>query len=332
MRRISAEDLTQLMREKLKKYGVDEEISSSCAKLMVENSLDGIYSHGINRFPKLISFLSKKYIKPQNKPSCICSFGAFEQWDGNLGMGTTNAKTCMDRTIEIARKYGIGCVALRNTNHWMRGGAYGLQAAEAGCIGICWTNTKPNMPAWGAKDCRIGNNPLIMCIPHKSGHIMVDAAMAQFSYGAIEEAKYACRLLPVHGGYDSDGNLSSDPVEIEKTGRVLPIGYWKGSGYSIVMDMIAACLANGNSTQELGKLGEDEFSMSQIFIAIDLKKSGGDPDEKINSIIEDLKGSIRVNEGQEILYPNEKATHTRIDNLQNGIPVEDKVWSQIQLL
>ncbi|STM18251.1 2,3-diketo-l-gulonate reductase [Escherichia coli] len=49
----------------------------------------------------------------------------------------------MDRAIELAADHGIGLVALRNANHWMRGGSYGWQAAEKGYIGICWTNPSP---------------------------------------------------------------------------------------------------------------------------------------------------------------------------------------------
>lgn len=332
MKRIAASNLHQLMQEKLEKHGVDAQIADACAALLVENSLDGIYSHGVNRFPRVISYLAKEYIKPANRPECVASFGAFEQWDGNLGMGNTNAKICMDRAVALAKAHGIGGIALRNTNHWMRGGAYGLQAADNGCVGICWTNTQPNMPAWGAKDRRIGNNPLVMCIPHEGGHIMVDGAMAQFSYGAIEGAKYAGRQLPVPGGYDSEGNLSCDPAEIEKTWRVLPIGYWKGSGFSIMMDMIAACLSGGNTTSDVGKLSEDEYALSQIFIAIDMEKASGNPQETIDLVISDIKASERVNPEQEILYPNEKENRTRKDNLEHGIPVEDEVWNQLQAL
>lgn len=52
----------------------------------------------------------------------------------------------MNRAIELARQYGIDCVALWNTNHWMRDGTCGWQAADAHCMGICFTNTMPNMP------------------------------------------------------------------------------------------------------------------------------------------------------------------------------------------
>jgi 3-dehydro-L-gulonate 2-dehydrogenase len=313
----------------LVKYGFEEKKARINAEIFAQNSLDGIYSHGVNRFPRVISYLQKAYIKPENDPECIQSFGALEKWDGNLGMGNTNAKICMDRAIELAHQFGIGCVALRNTNHWMRGGAYGLQAANAGCIGICWTNTQPNMPAWGATDRRIGNNPLIMCVPKENGHLMVDGAMAQFSYGAIEAAKLAGRQLPVPGGFDSNGNLSTDPAEIEKSWRVLPIGYWKGSGFSILLDLIAACLSDGNSTYRVGQLGEDEYAVSQVFIALDVKRITPENGRLVDEVIQNVKESVRVDDEKEILYPNEREYQTRLDNMANGIPVNEDIWRQI---
>ena len=119
----------------------------------------------------------------------------------------------------------------------MRGGTYGWLAAENGCIGICWSNTMPNMPAWGGADRKIGNNPLIMAVPRSNGeHAMVDCAVSQFSYGKIEDCRLRGVQLPVPGGYDTKGELTTDPAEIEKTWRVLPMGYWKGSGLSIMLD------------------------------------------------------------------------------------------------
>jgi 3-dehydro-L-gulonate 2-dehydrogenase len=332
MIRIEKDKLSSVMQGKLEKYGVNSDIAAECVKLLVENSIDGIYSHGVNRFPRIISYLQKGYIKPNNRSEKVAGFGAFERWDGKLGMGNTNAKICMDRAIELARQFGIGCVALRNTNHWMRGGTYGLQAADAGCIGICWTNTQPNMPAWGAEDRRIGNNPLIMCIPHKDGHVMMDGAMAQFSYGAIESAKLAGKMLPVPGGYDSKGNITCDPTEIEKTWRVLPIGYWKGSSISILLDMIVATLADGNTVTDIGRLSNDEYALSQVFIAIDLNCIPMKNERVVQTIIDDIKTSKKVDENQEIFYPNEMSYSVRSNNLKNGIPIHEDIWEKILAL
>ena len=333
MKRILSEEMLDVLQRGLKAHGVGEEVSQITAEILVQNSLDGIYSHGVNRYPRVISYLEKGYIKPENKPERVASFGALEQWDGNLGMGTSNAQICMERAVSLAREHGIGCVALRNTNHWMRGGTYGLQAADAGCVGICWTNTQPNMPAWGAKDRRIGNNPLVFCLPRTGGeHLLVDAAMAQYSYGAIEAARMAGQKLPVPGGYDIAGNLTNDPGEIEKTWRVLPIGFWKGSGFSLALDLAAACLSGGNTTQQVGQLGDDEYALSQTFIAMDLSRICVDSEVLINETLSHIKDSQRIDSEVPILYPGEKEMKTRKDNMAHGIPVHESLWEKILVI
>ena len=332
--RIQYEDMVNEFTRVLVKYGFDEKKARESAVLFTENSVDGIYSHGVNRFPRVISYIERGYIDPKAEPTKIDGIGGIERWDGNLGMGNVNAKICMDRAIELAREYGVGCVAIRNTNHWMRGGAYGWQAANNGCIGICWTNTQPNMPAWGAKDRRIGNNPFIMAIPRSNGeHVVVDCAMAQFSYGKIEECKIKGVNLPVPGVFDSQGNPSCDPAEIEKTWRVLPIGYWKGSGLSIALDLIATVLSGGNSVTEVGKLkNDDEYALSQVVIAIDPThlSSREQIDATIDNTLADIKASEPVTPGGAIYYPGELEIKTRKDNLANGIPVEESIWEKIK--
>ncbi len=330
--RIKFEDMIEEFKRILIKKGLDEQDAYISAKLFAENSLDGVYSHGVNRFPRVISYIDKGYIDLNAKAQKIDGNGCFERWDGNRAMGNVNAKICMDRAIELAKEYGVGLVAIKNTNHWMRGGAYGWQAADAGCVGICWTNTMPNMPAWGAKDRRIGNNPFVMAIPKSNGeHVVVDAAMSQFSYGKIEEHKLKGTQLPVAGGYDSLGNITTDPSEIEKTWRVLPAGFWKGSGMSIAFDLIATILSGGFSTTDIGRECEDEYSLSQVLIAIDPSKfnTAEMTDAMIDNVLEDIKSSEPVKEGREITYPGERTINTRRENLENGIPVIDSIWEEI---
>lgn len=334
MPRIAFDELKAEFKRVLLKKGCNDDIAELCAQLFTETSCDGIYSHGVNRFPRVVEYIDKGYIKLNATPVKIDGIGGFERWDGQLGLGNVNAKLAMDRAIALAREHGIGCVALRNTNHWMRGGTYGWQAANAGCIGICWTNTQPNMPAWGARDRRIGNNPFIMAIPREQGHVVVDMAMAQFSYGQMEATALRGEQLPVPGGFDEDGNMSCDPVAISKTWRVLPIGFWKGSGMSIVLDLVATMLSGGNSAFRVGKLGGDEYGLSQVCIAIDARQIAGEDflASAVNEVLDDIKASERVSADQEIRYPGEKEARTRRQNREQGIPVEDAVWNKIKAL
>ena len=315
----------------LLKKGLNADLAHINAVLFAQNSLDGIYTHGLNRFPRVVEYIEKGHIQVNLTAEREGGFGAVERWNGNMGMGPSNAKICMSRAVELAGQYGIGCVAQRNTNHWMRGGAYGLLAADMGCIGICFTNTWPNMAAWGGLDNKIGNNPFIVAIPREDGrHFMLDMAVSQYSYGAVEKAARAGDMLPVPGGFDADGNLTNDPHIIMETKRALPVGYWKGSCMSMVFDLLAAGLSLGNTTQDIGKL-PDEISSSQLFIAISPEKSAdiGYLRRITERMIEDIKSSVPEREGGTIYYPNEMSYETRDDNLKNGIPADEGFWAMV---
>ncbi len=333
--RIQHDEMTREFERILKKKGVPEADARDAARMFTETSLDGVYSHGVNRFPRVVSYIEKGYIDVKAKPTLVSAMGAFERWNGNRGMGNLNAKLAMDRAIEMAGTHGIGLVAIGNTNHWMRGGSYGWQAADAGCVGICWTNTLPNMPAWGARERRIGNNPFVMAVPRSNGrHLVVDMAMAQFSYGKMEETKLKGAQLPVAGGYDTKGELTTDPLEIEKTWRVLPIGFWKGSGLSIALDLIAAILSAGFTVSDVGTKCEDEYGVSQVLIAIDPRhfNTPAFTDEIVDRVIADVKSSQPAFEGSEIRYPGERDYRVRQENLADGIPVVPEIWAKIQSL
>lgn len=331
MLRISYDDMVKEFRRVLISRGFSEKNASDAATVFAQNSLDGIYSHGLNRFPRVVEYLDKGEIDPAVTATCEMAMGAIERWEGHRGFGPLNAKQAMDRACELAKEYGIGMVALGNSNHWMRGGSYGWQAADQGCIGICWSNTMPNMPAWGGKDRKIGNNPLILAVPKSSGdHVVVDCAVSQFSYGKIEEARLKGQQLPVPGGYDEEGNLTTDPAAIEKTWRVLPMGYWKGSGISILLDLISTVLTNANSVRKIGTFG-DEIGLSQIMIAIDPGKFDREEvtDGIVDALVEDIKSSVPAQEGGKVFYPGEIEIGTRKDNLANGIPVIEEKWNAV---
>ncbi len=314
----------------LLKNNLSKEKSEVCARIFAESSLDGVYTHGVNRFHGFVKYIHKKYIDVDAEPVRINSIGGIEQWDGKLGPGPLNATKCTDRSIELAKEFGIGCVALANTNHWMRGGTYGWRSAKAGNAFIGWTNTCGIMPAWGATDSRLGNNPIVFGIPFNNQAIVLDMALSQFSYGKLEIAKLNGQNLPIPGGYNKEGILSNNPEEILESKRPLPIGYWKGAGLALLLDIFAAILSGGLSTSEISK-HEFERGVSQVFISIDINRLGSQSNiaTVINNIIDDYKASIRQSESTEILYPGERVLQTRNDNLLNGIPVNKSIWDNI---
>ena len=314
----------------LTKFGFTGSKADQCAGIFTLNSLEGVYSHGVNRFPRFVEYLRKGFIIPDAEPSPVRLAGALEQWDGNLGPGPLNAILATERAMEIASRNGIGLVAMGNTNHWMRGGTYGWMAARKGFAFIGWTNTEANMPAWGAKDFRLGNNPLVFAVPYEDEAVVLDFAMSQFSYGKMEIYQLDGKQLPYPGGYNNKGELTTDPAEILLTRRALPIGYWKGSGLSLLLDILASILSGGLSTHEISHR-EAEYAVSQVFIAIyiDKLKNSGSVERSIHDIIRNLKESEPAESGPKIRYPGENIVAVREENTRKGIPVNKEVWEKI---
>ena len=329
---IPAEKMREVFFSVLMKYGFEKEKAQACAEVFTTNSIDGVYSHSVNRFVSFIKLVENGYVIPNNEPERVHGINALEQWDGKLGAGVINAMKATHRAMHIARDHGMGCVALANTNHWMRGGYYGWQAAKNNFVFIAWTNTIANMPAWGAIDSRLGNNPLVIAVPYNGQAIVLDMATSQFSYGALEMAKLKGENLRVHGGFNIKGELTKKPSEVLESKRVLPVGYWKGAGLSLLLDILTAILSNGLSTHEITER-KMEYGLSQVFIAIDLQqlKNYKGIESCINNIITDYKQSTTEGEN-EIIFPGERVLKTREKNLKDGIPVMKKVWSEIESL
>lgn len=328
--RVSYDTMYQEFVRVLLKRGFTKEKAELSAKLYADASRDGVYTHGLNRFPKFMTSIDKGCVNIQAEPVLKESFGFFERYDGQQGPGNLNAYACMKRTIELAKKHTMGCVALSNTNHWMRPGNYGLMAVEENCIGILWTNTVPNMPPWGGREARLGNNPVVLAIPHGDTPVLVDVAMSMFSYGKLESYARSGKELPVDGGYNKEQEITKNAAEILETHQCIPIGYWKGSGLSLALDLIAATLAGGRTSRMVGELPV-ETELSQVFMAISLD-AFEDKEVLMKHIDEtlcDMKTSLPVSEDHPVYYPGENMMRVRKENMELGIPVDEEIWQKV---
>jgi 3-dehydro-L-gulonate 2-dehydrogenase len=317
----------------LLKHGFAGVRAEKCAEIFAMNSRDGVNSHGLNRFPWFIKSTIEGHIKPEAIPSLTKKTGSIEQWNGNLGPGPLNAAFATDRAIELSMENGMGMVTLANTNHWMRGGTYGWQAAKKGFVLICWTNTCQNMPAWGASDPHLGNNPLVIAVPYQNEAIVLDFAMSLYSYGKLDSLRKEGETLPYPGGFNSKGELTTDPGEILKTWRVLPAGYWKGSGLSLMLDILGTIFSGGLSTHEIQGCNS-EYGISQVFMAINIGSLPNFPniDTSIQKIVDDLHKSVPVDGSSSVRYPGEKVLITRKKSEEEGVLVNKLMWERLQKL
>ena len=302
------------------------------AEIFAGNSLDGVYSHGMNRYPRYLSDMESGLCDAKvTQAERVSGLGGLEVWDAHFGVGPLIAQQMADRAIELARTHGIACVALRNNSHWLRAGRYGLMMADAGMMGLCMTNTCMNLVAYGAKEPSTGNNPITIAIPRRAGSLVMDMAVSQYAFGKLEIMAQEGGMLDTPCGYDTDGNLTNDPNKIVESGLMTPMALWKGSALSIMIDLMVSMLSLGRTSLEIGKPADGEKGMSQMFVCmnpaavIDMDKAEAQMEKTIAFL-----NSLEPKDGAHGVHaPGENLEKTRARNRERGIPVTEDTWQKI---
>jgi 3-dehydro-L-gulonate 2-dehydrogenase len=333
--RLSYAELKNEIKRVLIKHGMSEPKADICAEVHTESTYDGIYSHGSNRVPRFVDYIQKGWVDINAEPTLEKQMGAVSIYNGNMGPGVLNALYGTDRAIELADKHGIGMVGLKNTTHWMRGGSYGLYAARKGYVAIMWTNTESCMPPWGGTDCKLGNNPFVMAAPREGYPVLLDMAISQYSYGKLQVTRLAGKKLPFPGGFDKNGNVTDVPGDIEESMRIMPIGYWKGSAFSFMLDILGSIMTDGIGAVDLDKAGKGSCGgASQVIIIVDPKKITTQESmvDTIARATAHIKSSAPAEGAGSIYVPGDGCVRFRKEHDAEGIFVDDSVWAEIKAL
>jgi 3-dehydro-L-gulonate 2-dehydrogenase len=169
----------------------------------------------------------------------------------------------------------------------------------------------------------------VIAVPRAAGALVLDMAMSQFSYGALESYRKRGETLPMDGGFDAQGNLTRDPGAIEASERPLPVGYWKGSGLAVVLDALAAMLSLGQATHQIAPNPLRETGVSQVFVAIDPATVGAPAAGILDELVESLHRCAAAENGAMVRYPGERTLQLRKENRRLGLPVDEAVWAEI---
>ncbi len=302
------------------------------AEIFAGNSLDGVYSHGMNRYPRYLSDMESGLCDAKvTQAERVSGLGGLEVWDAHFGVGPLIAQQMAERAIELAGTHGIACVALRNNSHWLRAGRYGLMMADAGMMGLCMTNTCMNLVAYGAKEPSTGNNPITIAIPRSAGSLVMDMAVSQYAFGKLEIMAQEGGMLDTPCGYDTDGNLTNDPKKIVESGLMTPMALWKGSALSIMIDLMVSMLSLGRTSLAIGTPADGEKGMSQMFVCmnpaavIDMDKAEAQMEKTIAFL-----NALEPKDGVHGVHaPGENLERTRARNRERGIPVTEDTWQKI---
>ena len=271
-RKYSIEQLNKFSVDLLVKMGLTKENAEIVADSLIFADLRNVSSHGIVRLPTYIERIDSGIMNLQPEMKYIRQRGATALLDAENGLGQLAGHKAMQRAIELAKEFGIGMVAVRNSNHFGTASWFSMMALEEGMIGITMANASPAIAPFGTATPLLGTNPLSIAVPAKNKvPIVLDMAMSTVARGKIRLSALKNEQIPLDWGLDESGNPTSDPNEALK-GSLVPIGGVKGSALSLIVDLICGVMTDTGLTGNVKNITDmsGPSDTGHAFIAINI--------------------------------------------------------------
>ncbi len=342
---VEFETLERFMVDALKAYGVPDEDAKVIGDVLIESDRRGIDSHGIGRLkPIYLDRIEIGIMNPETHIEVLKDDMTTAVLDGHNGMGHVVGKKAMEMAIEKAKKYGMGMVAVRNSNHYGIAGYYVTMATDAGMIGVTGTNARPSIaPTFGVENM-MGTNPLTFGIPtDEQFPFVLDCATSITQRGKIEVYGRAGKQLPPGWVIGSDGSTRTDTDQVLKdftTGEAAltplggigdVLGGYKGFGYALVVEILSAALQDGAFMKQLNGFDENHkaipYPLGHFFIAIDPERFMGLETFKriAGTICREIRASRKA-PGQDRIYTaGEKEYEAWQYRKHHGCPVPESL-------
>lgn len=328
----TADELRQLMREILIAAGTRPDDAVFVGDSLVDANLAGHDSHGVIRILHYVEMVRAGEVDPAVTPTLLGTDGATARIDGGWGWGQLSMQLATDTAIDLARQFGIGAAATIRSYHIGRVAPYVEQIARNGMIGLATSNAGRAVAPYGGKDRVMGTNPIAWAVPRADGKapICLDIATSSVAEGKLRVARAKGEAL-AHGLIlNSDGRPSIDPNDFYDGGALLPFGLHKGSGFSILAQLIGVGLAQASPDVLSVKRGGN----GPFVLALDIARFR--PMDEFLAAVEEQAAEVNASAPAEgfdrVLLPGEPEVENRARRITEGIPVPDRTWADLVAL
>ena len=330
MKTIAAPKLVAVVAAIMEGGGCSEAEAHSIAERLVDSNLVGHDSHGVLRVSKYLEWVRAGWLKPNAAPSIVFDSDALAIIDGNRGFGQVVGEFATRFGVAKAAKTGIAMIGLRNCGHLGRLGDWAEIAAAAGQVSLHFLNTSGAMRVapFGGSDRRLSTNPMAVGVPLAG----TDPAILDITTSTVAEGKLMVALnkgeqVPAGWIVDKQGRPTTEPKDFYDGGALLTIGAHKGSGLSMITDLLAGAVTTGRSSDP-----DDDVlrnNMLSIFIAPAVYDPAGAVLAEARRFVDFVKASPPVKRGEPVLSPGDVERRNRAARLANGVQIDEKTWSDL---
>ena len=329
------------------KAGIPENDARIVSDVLLQADKFGFDSHGVNRFkPIYLDRIKDGTLYTLTNPEIVKEGPTTAVIDGHNGMGHVIAHMAMGLAIEKARKYGMGMVAVRNSNHYGFAGYYPLMAVRENMIGITGTNARPSIaPTFGVENL-LGTNPMTFGIPtDEEFPFLLDCATSITQRGKVELYAREGKDLPKGWVIDRNGESKTDSREVLDdliAGRaaLTPLGGigeeaggYKGYGYATVVEILTSALQQGAFLRMLTGFKDGKkvpYATGHFFMVMDINAFTDPEDFKktTGNILRELRASEKMPGQTRIYTAGEKEYDTWMERKDKGVPFNEELLKE----
>ena len=300
------------------------------ATRLVDSNLVGHDSHGVLRVGKYLDWVRDGTLKPNTPPETVFESDTIAIVDGQRGFGQVTGETATRMGIAKAKAKGIAMIGLRNCGHLGRLGDWAEMAAEAGQVSLHFLNTSgaQRVAPFGGSDRRLSTNPMAIGVPVAGGPpAILDITTSTVAEGKLMVAMNKGDHVPDGWIVDKAGRPTTDPKDFYDGGALLTIGAHKGSGLSILTDLLAGAVTTGKSSDPDDTVLRN--NMLSIYVDPSVYDREGVVLAEAHRFLEWVKASPPAKPGEPVLAPGDIERRTRAARLAGGVPLDDTTWQDL---
>ena len=330
---LKSEVLSNAMKQVLNELDLNNISMNHVVDSLIQTSLRGVDSHGINLFPHYCRAIKSGRINNNPNIEIKQTGDSSAIVDADHAFGHHVGAVAMDYAVKLAKNTGIAAVNVKNSTHFGAAAYFGFLAADKDCLGFAFTNADALLKTYGSAEAFFGTNPICFTAPLKDEHhLCLDMATSLVSWNKLMINKSRNLDIPDNWAFDRDGKRVTDP---NAAISLNPIGDYKGYGLAMMVDILCGILAGSLTSKDIlpmytSPINEKRY-LSHFFMALNVNKFFEVEifKQNLQNVVNRLRSLDPIDKGKSVMVPGDPEKKFYEIRIQKGIPTDETKYEEL---
>ena len=317
MAKVTLSEIEETVNTALERHGASPWIAAEVARAVRKAEAVGNLICGLYYLESYCKQLQNGRVKGDVEPVVTRPRPGAVRVDARFGFAQPAFTRALPEAVAAAGDCGVASLAVGHAHTCTSLGFFTEQIALEGLIGLGMTNASPIVAPPGGKTRVIGTNPIAFSVPDGKGGLAMqfDQSTTTVALGKITMAKAAGEQIPEGWAVDIEGEPTTDP-EKAITGSLVSMGGYKGWGFGLMAELLAAGLTGGVVSREVKPLKALEgppHDLGQYYLLMDPGVSG-----EFFKRLQQVDGAVALDKDARMPGQGKRE--------QDPVELEDTVW------